>query len=153
VQSTGAAAELEQLGEGGLTPVEKILALQRVPLFARVSAGEMPRLASIAETVTMTQGTALFVASAPAGIWLILSGEVSLESEQGPPATARAGDVIGVSATMAGRSLGRAASVLRGGLALRIDHDPLFDALGANAELLREMFAGIFRLEAGAAAA
>jgi hypothetical protein len=153
VQSTGAAAEFEHLAEGGLTTVEKILALQRVPLFARVSAEEMPRLASISESVTMTPGSALFVASAPASVWLILSGEVALQSEQGGPATARSGDVIGTVATMAGRPLGRTATVLRGGLALRIDHDPLFDALGANAELLRQMFAGMFRLEAGAAAA
>jgi CRP-like cAMP-binding protein len=151
LQATGAGAEFEQLAERGLTLVEKILALQRVPLFARVSADEMPHLASIAETVTMTTGSPLFSASAPAAIWIVLSGEVSLEeTAQGQQVVARAGDVIGSLATMAGRPLGRAADVLRSGLALRVNHDALLDALSSNPELLRQMFAGMFRIEADA---
>ena len=43
VQSTGAAPELEQLAADGLQPIEKILALQRVPVFARIAADEMRR--------------------------------------------------------------------------------------------------------------
>jgi AAA family ATP:ADP antiporter len=153
VQATGAGAEFEQLAAGGLTLVEKILALQRVPLFARVSADEMPHLASIAETVTMTSGSPLFSASAPAAIWLLLSGEASLEQTAGgAQIAARAGDVIGSLATMAGRPLGRAADVLRSGLALRINHDALLDVLSSNPELLRQMFAGMFRIEADAVA-
>jgi CRP-like cAMP-binding protein len=151
VSPTGAAAELEQLAEGGLTPVEKVLALQRVPLFARVSADEMPHLAAIAESVPMSAGSALFPASAPAAVWLLLSGEVSLEqAAQGVETIARSGDVIGSLATMAGRPLGRSADVLRSGLALRIQQDVLFDVLGSNPELLRQMFAGMFRIEADA---
>jgi hypothetical protein len=114
IDSTSAGPELEQLAEGGLTPVEKILALQRAPLFARVSADEMPHLAAIAETVTMTAGSPLFAASSPAAVWLLLSGEVSVEQDgQGVQRVARGGDVIGALATMAGRPLGRSADVLR----------------------------------------
>jgi CRP-like cAMP-binding protein len=149
VTPTGAAAELEQLAERGMTPVDKVLALQRVPLFARVSAEEMPRLAAIAETVPLTAGSELFQASAPAAIWLLLTGEVSLEHPaNGSQTTAGGGDVIGVLATMAGRPLGRSVAVLRSGLALRLQQDLLFDALGSSPELLRQVFAGLFRIEA-----
>ena len=42
---------LRELARSGLTPVEKVLALQRVPLFARVTADEMRHLADIAAAV------------------------------------------------------------------------------------------------------
>ncbi len=149
VTPTGAAGELEPLADRGVALVDKILALQRVPLFARVSADEMPRLAAIAETVPLKAGSALFPASAPAALWLLLSGEVSLEQTvRGGQTVARGGDVIGALATMAGRPLGRAADVLRSGVALRIQQDLLLDALGSSPELLRQLFAGIFRIEA-----
>ena len=56
IQSTAAAADLGQLAASGLTPVEKVLALQRVPLFARVAADEMRQLADVAQAVTLQRG-------------------------------------------------------------------------------------------------
>ena len=149
VHHTGAAPELGVLSSGGLEPVEKVLALQRVPVFSRVSAEEMRHLASIAQTITMNAGSPLFAESAGPAVWLLLSGEVSLESSVGAPAlTARGGDVIGSIGTMAGRSLDRSADVTRSGLALRIDRDDLFAVSGERPELLRQLFAGLFRNEA-----
>jgi CRP-like cAMP-binding protein len=153
VLATGAAPEFERLADGGITPVEKVLALQRVPLFARVSASEMPQLAAIAETTPMSAGSSLFDASAPAALWLLLTGEVSLDNGQGTPLVARGGDVFGALPTIAGRPFGRSAAVTRSGVALRIGHDPLFDVLSANGELLRQIFAGTFHLEGTAVVA
>ena len=48
VHPTNAVRELAQLAAGGLTPIDRVFALQYVPLFARVSADEMPHLASVA---------------------------------------------------------------------------------------------------------
>jgi hypothetical protein len=80
-------------------------------------------------------------------LWVILSGELSLETSGGAtPVSARGGDVIGSTDTLAGKSLGRSASVTRTGVALRLDHDELLDLLGERPELLRQMFAGIFRM-------
>lgn len=152
IQTTDAAAELAHLAEDGLTPVEKVLALQRVPLFARVSADEMRQLSGVAQAVTMTAGSALFAPSAAPAIWLLLSGEVSLQdSADGTQVVARGGDVIGSLATMAGRPLGVSGDVARSGVALKVDRDALFEVLGSRPELLRQIFAGIFRLEAEAA--
>jgi ATP:ADP antiporter, AAA family len=153
VHPTKGAAELEQLAVNGLAPIDKILALQRAPIFARVSADEMQHLAGIATTITMTAGAPLFPESAPPALWLLLTGEVSLESSAGGPAvSARGGDIIGSVNTMAGRSLGRSADVVRSGIALRIDRENLFDLLGERPELLRQMFAGLFTRERAQAA-
>jgi AAA family ATP:ADP antiporter len=149
VHSTG--ADLEQLALRGLAPIEKVLALQRLPLLSNVSADEMRHLAGVAQTVTLTAPSTLFPESAAPAIWLILSGEVSLESSAGAAAvTARSGDAIGSLHTMAGRPLGRSADVTRGGIALRIDREDLFALLGERPELLRQIFAGMFRMESKA---
>jgi CRP-like cAMP-binding protein len=96
VHSVSGARDLESMAATGLSPIEKVLALQRVPLFSRVSADEMRHLANITTTVNMKSGEALFAESAAPALWLILSGEVSLETSSGQPAVvARYRDVIG----------------------------------------------------------
>jgi ATP/ADP translocase/CRP-like cAMP-binding protein/HEAT repeat protein len=154
VHPTQAARELEQLASGGLTAIDRVFALQYVPLFRRVSADEMQHLATIAAPVKMAAGSVLFPESAPPALWLQLTGEVVLESSTGQPAaTARGGDIIGSIDTMAGRGLGRSAKVIRDGVALRMDREDLFDLLAERPDLLRQMFAGMFRRERPLAAA
>jgi CRP-like cAMP-binding protein len=105
----------------------------------------MQNLASIALPVTLTPKAALFPESAPPALWILLSGEVALESSTGEPTvSARAGDVIGSVNTMAGHALGRSAKVGPAGIALKIDREDLFDLLGERPELLRQMFAAMF---------
>jgi AAA family ATP:ADP antiporter len=148
VHSTGAVSELAQLANGGLTAIDRVFALKYVPLFRRVSADEMQQLAMVAAPVKMTAGSVLFPESAPAALWLLLTGEVTLESSSGqPPAAVRSGDTIGSADTMAGRSLGRSAKVVADGIALKIDREDLFDVLGERPDLLRQMFAGMFKRE------
>ena len=48
---------------------------------------------------------------------------------------------------MVGRSLSRSASVAQRGVALKIGREELFDLLGERSELLRQMFAGMFKHE------
>jgi CRP-like cAMP-binding protein len=123
-----------------------VIALKYVPLFSRVSADEMRHIATVAVPVTLTAGTVLFPESAPPALWLLLSGEVALESSTGQPAAiARGGDTIGSSTTMAGQNVGRSAKVVRDGIALKIDREDLFDVLAERPDLLRQMFAGLFR--------
>jgi CRP-like cAMP-binding protein/HEAT repeat protein len=148
VNPTKAVRELEQLATGGLTPIDRVLALQYGPLFRRVSAEEMQHLASIALPVTLKEGAVLFAESAPPALWLTLTGEVLLESSDGqPPVTAHGGDIIGSVNTMAGRRLGRSGKVVKSGVALKIDREDLFDLLGERPDLLRQMFAGMFKRE------
>ena len=149
VHHTAAGAEFEALAADGLAPVEKVLVLQRVPVFSRVSAEEMRPLADAAQIVEMRAGVPLFVASTPPAVWLLLSGAITLEASDGAaPITAASGDVIGSMSAMAGRTLDRTAKVTRGGFALRLDRDDLFALTAERPELLRQLFAGLFRNEA-----
>jgi CRP-like cAMP-binding protein len=151
VDSTQHARELGELATDGVTPIERVFALQYVPLFGRVSADEMKHLAGIASAVAIQQGAALFAESAPPALWLMLSGEVVLENTAGqPPQSAAGGQTIGWATTMAGRSLNRSARGVRSGVALKIDRDRLFELLGERPELLRQMFAGMFTSEVSA---
>jgi ATP:ADP antiporter, AAA family len=153
VHSSGTGGELVRLAAGGLSPVEKVLALQKIPFFSRASAEEMRHVAEITTTVEMKSGEKVFAESTPPAMWVILSGELSLESSAGaPPVKASAGDVIGALNTMARSSLGRSAEVIRPGVALRLNRDALFEVLGERPELLRQMFAGFFRMETPVAA-
>lgn len=154
LQSTGAAAEFTALARETLLPVEKILALQRVPVFGRIAADEMGALAAVVRTVTMTAGTQLFSESAPAALWVILSGEVSLDTPAcGDQVVAKAGDIIGSLSMLSGQPLGQNANVLHGGIALKLDRDELFDLLGERPELLRQLFEGMFRARTESATA
>jgi HEAT repeat protein/CRP-like cAMP-binding protein len=146
VHPTNAAAELELLASGGLTAIDRVFALQYVPLFRRVSAEEMQHVATVASPVEMTAGSVLFPEAAPPAVWLLLTGEVRLDSSTGQPAiTARGGDIIGSVNTLAGGSLGRSAQVVHPGIALKIDREDLFDLLAERADLLRQMFASMFK--------
>ncbi len=152
IQSIGMASELEGFAAGGVQPVEKVLALQRVPVFARIAPDEMTALVDITHTVIMTAGQPLFAESAPAALWLILSGEASLDdAADGTHIAIAAGNIIGSLCMLSGRSLGKSADVLRSGVALRIDRDELFELLGERPELLRQLFEGMFRIGADAA--
>jgi AAA family ATP:ADP antiporter len=147
VRPTGAARELAQLASDGITPVEKILALEHVPAFAHVSAEEAQHLAAITRTVKMVEGQALFRTTEPPTTWLLLSGEVMLApTDTHPEVTAVGGDTIGSFGALAGPRVGRDATVVKGGMALRIDRDELFELLGDRPELLRQVFAGVMDL-------
>ena len=145
VKSTGAASDLARLAKDGIEPVEKVLALQRVPAFADLSAEEILQLARIARSVAMTEGTPLFAASDPPANWFVLSGEVDVEQPDGTKLTAKAGDVIGSVRTLSARESLMSATVVRSGYALRITADDLFELLGERPDLLRQLFAGLSR--------
>jgi ATP/ADP translocase/HEAT repeat protein/CRP-like cAMP-binding protein len=145
VESTGAAGDLRQLAGEGITPVEKVLALQRVPYFKQLPAEETQQLAIITRTIPMKAGSQLFAASSPPSTWLVLSGEVRLEGPDGT-LTARDGDVIGSFCALTGHEVGLNATVTRDGVALCLARDELFELMAERGELLRHMFAGIGRL-------
>ena len=147
LEATGAAGDLERLAKDGIEAVEKVLALQRVPSFSKLSAEEILQLATIAQSTKVTAGSALFEASSPPAAWLLLSGQVRLERPGGETLTARAGDMIGSFCALAGREIGMLATVIQDGYALRIAADDLFELLGERPDLLRQLFAGLSRSE------
>ncbi|HEX2446362.1 MAG TPA: cyclic nucleotide-binding domain-containing protein, partial [Vicinamibacterales bacterium] len=146
--------DLQRLATGGLTAVEKVLVLQAVPVFARVSAEELVQVASIARETRLEAGAPIAAAGDGASIVAIITGELAVEPstqdprDPGPRAqtlTAGPGDLIGVYEAMAGLPFGRAIHVTRAGSALTIERSDLFDLAGQRPALLQQMFGALFR--------
>jgi CRP-like cAMP-binding protein len=146
VTPTGAASDFATFADQGITAVEKVLALQRVPMFARVDAPDMLALAGAARTVPIAAGARLFEASAPPALWIVLSGEITLEgTADRSAAVVRAGDTIGVGALLTGRPIGVAADGAHAGVALRLDREDFFDLVEQRAGMLAPMFVALFK--------
>jgi len=131
---------------GELSPIDKVLALRHVGIFSRVGADEMLQLASIARPTPLEPGDSLAAAGDPPGLWVVLSGGISLASARGERALAAgAGDAVGLVATLAGTPLDWRVDVTHRGDALRIERDDLFDLLGQRPTLLEQLFGALFR--------
>ena len=149
----GEAAEaIVGLAAGPLTPIQKVLALQRLSIFSRVTATEMRHLAAIAQQVELVEGAVLSGEADPPVVCIVLSGAVSREApdESMVPLRAEAGDVVGMNEALAGTEAGgtipdpRRLTVAEAGVALRIDRDDLFDLLGQRPDLLQQIFSAAF---------
>jgi len=140
---SAAPSPLEALAKG--------LLLQELPIFSRATAEELLRVAAVAREVPLTQGNVLRGENDAPSLEIVLSGEVALESADGPELRAGAGDALGVYQALAGEGLGRAARILSAGRALRIDHQDLFGLLADDLELLQGLFGSLFRARAGSA--
>ena len=145
-----AGEELARLATGQLTPIQKVLALQRISVFSRVSATEMRHRAVIAHQVELVEGAVLSGEADPPVVCIVLSGAVLLEAPDGSMPTLRAGpgDTVGMHEALAGTAARSASprrlTVAERGAALRIDHDDLFDLLGQRPDLLQQIFSALF---------
>ena len=137
----GAASEpLDVPTAGGLTSIEKVLVVERIQPFSRVTPDVLLPLGSIAREVQMMAGARLFGPSDPPALWVIVAGTVSLEVAGKPPVEARAGDAVGIYETLAGGSVGCQARVTDPGVALSVDREDLFDLLSLRSDLLQQLF-------------
>jgi CRP-like cAMP-binding protein len=136
-----------------LQPVEKILLMEEVPVFARASAADVSALATIGREVRAAAGETLFKEGDAPAIYVLVAGELALEPlSGGAPVAAAAGDTVGVFETLSGAdTTGWRAHVTRDTLALRFDREALFDLLADHIELLQAMFSAVLRREASAA--
>jgi AAA family ATP:ADP antiporter len=148
-------ADLARLAADGVSPVERVLALQRIDLFLRFPAEELLQLANTARAVSFKAGDRLFAEADTAAIHIVIDGVVSLEGEGQEALRTDAGDAIGIYETLAGVAVGRQGIALTNGALLRIDHDDLFDAVGQRPDLMRNLFTALLgtRLQVQAEAA
>ncbi|MBI3400336.1 MAG: MFS transporter [Acidobacteria bacterium] len=128
---------------GRLRAVDKVLALEAVPVFARASAEELIALAAIAREVPVTDGADLLTQGEPAAIHIVLDGSVQVQANDGSAVTAGPGDTIGIVETLGGGLAEARARGVAPGSALRIDRDALFDVLSDRIDLLRGLFAAM----------
>ena len=134
-----------------LTPVQRMLGLQQVPMFATLPTDELAQLAGIAHGVTLQEGTVLSDETNPP-VCVVITGSLSLregptEAEQGH---AGPGDTVGLFETLAGIThggLGRQPLQLiveASGSALQLDREELFDLIGQRPRLLQYLFSALF---------
>ena len=83
VMKRPAAAEAATLPARPLKPIERILILEKVPVFAEIAANEMAHLASIAHEAPFEEGATLFTESDAPAVLAVLAGRVVLESAAG----------------------------------------------------------------------
>jgi AAA family ATP:ADP antiporter len=134
----------------GLQAIERVLIIEELPLFSSAAADQLAAVAGITRQVKLTEGDVSFREGDAPAITLVLDGELSLEPMAGgTPLAAGAGDVVGLYETLGGlAATGWRGHVTRGGLALRIERDALFDLLADQIDLLQGLFSGIRRREA-----
>jgi AAA family ATP:ADP antiporter len=149
LEGTG-SDELAKLAAGGLLPIERVLVLRLIPVFARAASDDLLKLAAITHEVKLTANTTLFKEEDPAALYALVAGRVSLEADEAAAVPAQAGDAVGVYETLAGVPMGRRARVIEDGIALRIDREALFDLLAHRPTLIQELFSALFRTRSSA---
>jgi CRP-like cAMP-binding protein len=133
--------------------VDKVMFLQAVPIFSHATAEEIYALAAIAREIPLSPASTLLSPGASASILLLLSGEVELTGDGGSPAVAGPGRCLGINETFAGARWALTGRVTRGGKALQIERDPLFELLSERMDLLQGIFSAVFRRRDEAAGA
>ncbi len=149
------------------TPIQKMLALQQVPVLADLPPDEISHLAAIARPEPITRGSTLADEGDPPSVMIVLSGSIvrrmTVDRPDSPvvlpgplhviggdsavddDTRAKVGDTLGFYETLAGTSRAPAsvpvqivAEEQRG--LLRFDRDELFDLMGQRPELLQHFF-------------
>jgi hypothetical protein len=130
---------------GSLNRVEKGLVLKSIPVFSLMSAEEILILASIAVEMRLSAGEPLVAEADRPAIYAMISGELSIEESGKLPIIAEPSDIIGIYETLARIDFEYRASVRQNGIALRINHEDLFDLLSQRSDLLRRILSALFR--------
>ena len=127
-----------------MTAVEKGMALRRIPLFAKVTGGEILHVAAIAEPVRLAADESFSDAGSRPSLAIVLAGELGLRTTTGErtPARALPGDVVGMHETLAGAKQVFLVATMPS-VVLKIEREELFDLLGQRPDLLRQVFGAI----------
>jgi AAA family ATP:ADP antiporter len=123
----------------GAHTLETVHVLEASALFSQATPDQLVQLAQAAREVPSTPQGLLLDEADPPAVYVVASGEVSLETGGAAALRAGPGDTLGVRETLAGvggtRARGEAA-----GCAYRIDAEALFELLAADSGLLQGTF-------------
>jgi hypothetical protein len=132
----------EAAGPPGAQTLEAVHDLEASPVFSRATPEQILHLAGIARELPLRPGSLLFDEADPAALYVLSSGEVSLEADGASALRAGPGDTLGVRAALAGVSGGRA-RVEAPGLGLRLEADALLELLAGDTALLQGIFGAL----------
>jgi len=136
---------VKELVGDGLKPVDRLLLLQSSPLLAHATAAQLWRLSAIARPVPLQMDKLPLAKGGEPAILIVLSGSLRVETGDGQPGIATAGDVIGMYETLGGSPVNATIIVTAPGMALRVDRDELFELLADHTDLLQGIFSALMR--------
>jgi CRP-like cAMP-binding protein len=129
-----------------MTIIEKVLALQEVELFSRVSTEALAHLAAIAHEENLEEGRELFrEGDAADALHLILAGSIRLHRDGRDVTQAGAGDVIGTWALLDVDTRVVSAAVTESAHLLRIDRYEFYDLIADHLEITRGVFSALVK--------
>jgi hypothetical protein len=137
-----ARLSVEMPGAAGAQTLEVVRSLEASPLFARVTPDQLLHLAQIAREVPLRPGSMLFDEADPGALYVVASGEASLETDGAPTLRAGPGDTLGVREALAGVSGGRARAEAVG-FALRLEGEALLELFAGDTALLQGIFGAL----------
>ncbi|WP_437594943.1 cyclic nucleotide-binding domain-containing protein [Sorangium sp. So ce1000] len=118
------------------TTIEKVLFLQRVPLFSRVAGDDLVALARGSLVVSLARGDVIFRQGEPGGaLYSIISGEVSLTLDGREIARLGANDVFGEMSLFDSEPRASTAVVTEDAELLRVSADDFHEAVRETAEI------------------
>lgn len=129
-----------------LTTIERVLALQKNPIFAEIPTDGLAHLAAIADEVEFNEKAPLFEeGTIPDACYLILAGSVELSRSGTPALTVDEGEDIGVWALFDGEPHLYAAHAQKNTHALRIAQDDFYDLLADHTDIIQTLFRTLVR--------
>jgi CRP-like cAMP-binding protein len=128
-----------------LRPIDRLLLFQSSPLLRNATAAQLWALSAIARPVTLAAGRDAMERTTEASILIVLSGTLTLDSGDGSPQTADAGDVIGLYETLAGAPMKVSIRAAEPASVLRLDREALFELLADHTDLLQRIFSMLLR--------
>lgn len=129
-----------------LTTIERVLALQKNPIFAEIPTDGLAHLAAIAEEVEFNEKSTLFEeGTVPDSCFLILAGTVELSRAGTSALKVGEGEDIGVWALFDGEPHLYAARALSNTHALRITQEDFYDLLADHTEIIQTLFRTLVR--------
>ncbi len=137
-----ARRHVEVTGAASAHTLEAVRLLEASPLFARATPDQLLHLAQIAREVPLRPGSMLFDGADPGALYIVASGEASLETDGAPALRAAPGDTLGVREALAGVSGGRARAEAAG-FALRLEGEALLELLAGDSALLQGIFGAL----------
>jgi AAA family ATP:ADP antiporter len=123
-------------GAAGAHTLEVVRVLEASPLFARAMPDQLLRLAQISREVALGPGSMLFDEADPGALYVLASGEATLDSDGGTALRAGPGATLGVFEALAGVSRGHARAEAAG-VALRLEREALLELLASDTALLQ----------------
>ena len=124
-----------------LTIIEKVLLLQNVDLFARVTTEQLSFLAAIAAEITAHPGRVIYSeGDAPDGLYIVVSGAVLMKRGGGEIDRITPGGAFGVWALFDNEPRLTTAEVVEESRLLYISRDDFYDVLSDHFEMVEGLF-------------